>query len=480
MKFTKIICTAGPSTSRYSTLLKIAKKGMDVVRINMSHGSHDVHLQIIQSTRKVSEKLVKYIGIIMDLQGPKIRIGNLAGERVILREGERLTLTSRQVSGNTQEISIDYPLLPREVRTGERILVDDGNIELKVVGTDTDNIYCRIINGGELKSHKGVNLPHTRITASSITSKDMQDLEFGIEQGVDFFALSFVREAREVEELKQMIQNRGANIPVIAKIEKPEAIKNIDHIIRAADGIMVARGDLGAETSPQDVPIFQKMIIKKCNQEGKPVITATQMLESMMEHPRPTRAEANDVANAIFDGTDAVMLSGETAVGKYPLQAVQVMADIANRTEKEVLKASAGKAAAWQECPDTGSDAESVCYAACKMTSTMKAKLIVAFTLSGRTAFLASRFRPSVPIIAMSPDVQVLRTLSLYWGVHAVYVDRVDTAEKLLSMAEKILTGKKLCREGDVVIVVGGVPVLAGEPANMLKVHRVSLEEENI
>lgn len=479
MKFTKIICTVGPKSYDESILSDMACAGMDIVRINMAHGSYDFHSKTIEVTREVSDKLGRYIGIILDLQGPKIRTGKTKKETITLNKGDKITLTTEDLIGDWQILSVNYKKLPEEVKTGDRILLDDGNIELKVTEVKGINILCKIVNGGTISSFRGVNLPRVRISLPSLTEKDEEDLNFGLKMGIDYLALSFVRSPEDILYLKEKLKNRGKNIPVIAKIEKPEAIKKIDKIIKLSDGVMVARGDLGAETSSQEVPILQKMIIKKCNQTGKPVITATQMMESMIHKPRPTRAEAADVANAIFDGTDAVMLSGETAVGEYPVKAVKVMADIAERTEKEIGKGDSSVARYYSH-NEKGDIADAVSYSAYSITDPLRPRYIVGFTLSGKTASLLSKYRPSVPVIAMSPDVGVLRRLSLYRGVHGVFIDRIKTMEELIGRAERILLDKKLCKVGDIVVIVGGVPVTSSVGTNMIKVHRIELGDMNI
>jgi len=481
MKSTKIVCTVGPASHTKRIIEEMACAGMNLVRMNFSHGSYSFHRRTIQISRDVSRRLERHLGILLDLQGPKIRTGKLVKEKIQLKRGSEVTLTTRDVEGDWNIMSVNYDRLPEEVKEGERILLDDGNIELRVVGIDQDSVRCRIINGGVIRSYRGINLPESAISVQSVTQKDIADLSFGLENGVDFFALSFVRKAEDIQYLRMLMQERGTVLPIIAKIEKPEAIQNIDAIINEADGIMVARGDLGAETSPQDVPIHQKMIIRKCNRAGKPVITATQMLESMIEHPRPTRAEAADVANAIFDGTDAVMLSGETAMGAYPVRAVKTMADIARRAEEEINRRKEdGFSEQPQEIPEPDDTADCVSYSATRLTGLMHPKYIISFTLSGKTAAFVSKYRPSVPIIAMSPNEQVLRRLSIYSGVYGVYIDHVSSTEQLLDRAEKIVVQRGYCREGDSVLFIGGVPVLAGEPANMLKVHRVMLGQKNI
>jgi len=479
MKSTKIVCTIGPKCHDEAILMKMAKAGMNIVRMNFSHGSYDFHLKTIELTRRISDRLGMHIGILIDLQGPKIRTGPLKKESVILHKGDTITLTTEEIPGDWEILSVNYSPLPQEARKGERIFLDDGNIELKVIGVEAQRVICKIINGGIIRSYRGINLPDTQISTPSLTEKDLEDLEFGLEHGIDYVALSFVRRPEDVNDLRMKIEKKGQWVPVIAKIEKPEAIRNLDKIIRVSDGIMVARGDLGAETTPQDVPILQKLIIEKCNTVGKPVITATQMLESMISRPRPTRAEASDVSNAIFDGTDAIMLSGETAMGDYPVQAVKVMARIAEKTEFEMRK-KRFVLRARREYVSIDSVADSICFSARRIIEQLNPRYVVSFTLSGKTASLMSKHRPSVPIIAMSPSDTVLRRLSLFWGVHPVKIPEVENTDELIGSAERILVEKKLCKEEDMVIIVGGVPVLAGEPTNMLKVHYVNISRRNI
>jgi len=486
MKSTKIICTIGPSSQDRKVLARMIENGMDVARMNMSHGDYEFHRKTIKLVRELSEEYNRHIGVLIDLQGPKIRTGKLKKETVVLNEGDTLTLTIDDVPGDWNILSVNYRGLVTEAEPGDRILLDDGNIELKVLEVREREVVCRIINGGIIRSYRGVNLPDTSLSIPSITEKDMRDLEFGITEGVDFVALSFVRKAQDVERLKELINGKGSDTPVITKIEKPEAVKNIDEIIMVTDGIMVARGDLGAETSPQEVPILQKMIIEKCNIAGKPVITATQMLESMIHHPRPTRAEASDVANAIFDGTDAVMLSGETAMGAYPVVTVKVMSEIIQRAEAEIkrngndiLHRKVDRILAQLKC-STDIVPESICYSAMKITEIVPISYIVGFTLSGRTAHFLSKYRPPVPIIALSPNKRVLHRLSVYWGVRSEYIKEVSSTEELLNEAESILVNRGICKEGERVLLVSGVPVTTKEPTNMLKIHPVHIGIKNI
>jgi len=479
MKSTKIVCTIGPKSQKKGILTKMIRAGMNVARLNMSHGDYDFHKKSIDLIREVSNELNAHIAIIVDLQGPKIRTGRLLKETVILKKGSMITLTTDEIVGDWNRLSVNYKELPNEATKGERIYLDDGNIELKVIDIQGNDILCRVMEGGVIRSYRGINLPDTRIKTPSLTEKDLEDLEFGLDQGVDYIALSFVRKADDIYNLRDRIARRNFDIPIVAKIEKPEAVKNIDSIIEATDSIMVARGDLGAETSPQDVPILQKKIIAKCNSARKPVITATQMLESMISHPRPTRAEASDVANAIFDGTDAVMLSGETALGDFPVEAVRVMTSIAKKVE-EVQKKNKIYPEDFETVKNRNDVALGVSFTACQLSALVKSRYIIGFTLSGKTALNISTYRPPVPILGMSPNKEILRRMNLYWGVYGVKIDRVSSTEELFDKAERVLINHKYCKEDDTVIFVGGVPVMSNEPTNMVKVHRVKIGRRNI
>lgn len=472
MKATKIVCTIGPSSQNEEVLLKMVEAGMNIARLNMSHGSYEFHQKTIRNVRSVSKKTGKHIGILLDLQGPKIRTGKQIKETIELKKGELLKLTTEDITGNWEMLSINYKQLPDEAKPGEKILLDDGNIELKVLEIEDRIIICRILNGGTIRSFRGINLPDTAISTPSLTEKDIQDLSFGLAEDVDFAALSFVRKAEDITDLKNRIKKEGKDVFVIAKIEKPEAIENIDAIIAATDGIMVARGDLGAETSPQEVPVLQKSIIRQCNYANKPVITATQMLESMISKPRPTRAEANDVANAIFDGTDAVMLSGETAMGEYPVEAVTIMANIAQRTEHEVNnKSLADEIYSNKKGSETTADA--VCYAGCELCRSLQTSYIAGFSLSGATIQKISGYRPPKPILGMSPSEKILQRMSLFWGVQAVKIDQVESTDALLKHTNGILTKTGLCTPGDTIITISGSPLHRGVSTNMIKVHTV-------
>ncbi|MCK5201365.1 MAG: pyruvate kinase [Spirochaetales bacterium] len=473
MKSTKIVCTIGPASQDEKIMQKLAEAGMDIARLNMSHGSCDFHKTTIDNIRKVSETTGKFIGILLDLQGPKIRTGKQSKEVIELKKGASLKLTTEDIIGDWEMLSINYNPLPEEAKPGEKILLDDGNIELTIKNIENRIITCEVRNGGMIRSFRGINLPDTPLSTPALTGKDLEDLDFGIKNNVDFIALSFVRQAEDIIGLRKKIEAKGKNIFIISKIEKPEAITNIDHIIEESDGIMVARGDLGAETSAQDVPILQKQIIRKCNVAHKPVITATQMMESMISKPKPTRAEANDVANAIFDGTDAVMLSGETAMGEYPVETVTVMTSIAERTEKEINYNELTEKL-YNLSGDPGDTGDAVCYSACTLCNTINPEYMVGFSKSGRTIESLSKYRPSKPILGMSPDESVLRRLTIFRGVYGIKIEMADSSDELFDHADKILRSKGFCSPEEKVVAVSSMPLTGQNRTNMIKIHTVT------
>jgi len=464
-KRTKIIATIGPASSSPSVIAKLIHAGMDAARLNFSHGNWDDHTKRVGLIRGEAEKAGKQIAIIQDLQGPKLRVGILKNDAVTLRRGEEVTLTTRKVLGTNRIISITYPRLTKDLKPGDRVLLDDGRLELRVTGKTADSLYSKVVNGGLLRSHKGVNLPGAALLLPSISRKDKEDLRFGIARGVDYIALSFVRKAADIEAVRLFLKAHRADIPIIAKIEKLEAVQNLDEIITAADGIMVARGDLGVEMSPEQVPLLQKRIIEACNSAEKPVITATQMLESMIENPQPTRAEASDVANAILDGTDCVMLSGETAMGKYPVQSVEVMSRIAIQAETSVLPRQPNSKL-------SGTD-ESVAHASCRAAEEQKARAIVTFTQSGSTALLVSKHRPPVDIIAPTPFDMIARKISLYWGVTPIILKTKRTTDSMIASVERAMLFRRLVKLRDLIVITAGVPIGVAGSTNMMKIHRV-------
>ena len=464
-KRTKIIATIGPASNSPAIIAKLIRAGMDAARMNFSHGDWDDHTKRIRLIRQEAEKAGKQIAIIQDLQGPKLRVGIMDNDAVMLKRGDTLTVTLRKVTGTNRIISMTYPRLTKDLKTGDAILLDDGRLEFAVMKKSVAGLVCKVVRGGILKSHKGVNLPGAKLTLPSLSYKDKADLRFGIAQGVDYIALSFVRTAADISSTRLFLKAHGADIPIIAKIEKAEAVLNLDEIIEAADGIMVARGDLGVEMSPEQVPLLQKKIIAACNRAEKPVITATQMLESMIENPQPTRAEASDIANAILDGTDCVMLSGETAMGKYPVQSVEVMARFALQAETSLSP--------WPPDVHISGPDESVAHAACRAAEEQHAEAIVTFTQSGSTALRVSKHRPRMSIIAPTPFDHVARKMSLYWGVAPILLKAKRTTDDMIASVERAMLYRKLARRHDLIVITAGVPIGVAGSTNMMKIHRV-------
>lgn len=455
MKKTKIICTMGPNTNDRELIKSLALVGMDVARFNFSHGDHEEQAGRFALVKSVREELNIPIATLLDTKGPEIRTGDLKDDKkVTLKENQKFTLTTRDVLGDETIGRITYTGLPQDVSKGNTILIDDGLIELRVNNViDGTDIECTVVNGGELGSRKGVNVPNVSIRLPGITDKDKDDILFGIEQGFDFIAASFVRNAACIQEIKQLLWEHGSDIPVIAKIENAEGIENLDEIIKVADGIMVARGDMGVEIPAEDVPHYQKEIIKKCNATYKPVITATQMLDSMIRNPRPTRAEVTDVANAIYDGTDVVMLSGETANGKYPLEALKMMAKIAERTEKDIKD----RASDISKVHSKRSISSAVCNATVQTADNLNAKAIVCPTISGFTARLTSKLKPNAEIIGCSPYDNVLRKMQIYWGVRPLKTATETSTDKIIEHALVVSEQAGFVEEGDTVIVSAGI-----------------------
>lgn len=441
---------------------------MDVARLNFSHGTQADHARNISHVRRASGKFEKPIAILADLQGPKIRTGTLEGGRPIrLRFGQKLTITTRQVAGNCEGISTTFRALPQSVRKGDAILLSDGEIALRVLAVRGRDVVCQVENGGDLGEHKGINLPGIRLKIPSLTPKDRDDLQFALEHGADYVALSFVRTARDVKAAKEAIARAGKNTPVIAKLEKPEAIENLDEILAAADGVMVARGDLGVEMSPEKVPVVQKEIISRARNALIPVITATQMLDSMQKNPRPTRAEASDVANAIFDGSDALMLSGETAAGMYPIESVEMMDRII--CEAEAAVEAPQRPARPEELHIGEAIAEAICHAA----EEMHMRVVAVFTETGLSARLVSKYRPRAPIVAFSPNAETRRRMSLLWGVFPRRISRIHNIDELARIAEERLHEENLSRRGDVVGIIAGTPLGARGTTNLMRLIRV-------
>ena len=472
----KIVATIGPASRSYEMIRDIIKAGASVIRLNFSHGDHEEHQRTVDWARQVSDEMDTPVAIFQDLQGPKIRVGKLEEDSFEIKTGETLKITTKPCIGNREMISIDYPYLHDEVEAGTRVLIDDGLIELKVVSVKGKVITTEAVDGGTVKPRKGVNLPNVALKhLSSYTKKDEADLKFAFDNELDFIALSFVRSAKDVVALKKfMYKNFGREIPIISKIEKPEAVEDIDQIIEETSAIMVARGDLGVETSSEEVPVIQKTIIRKCNLAGLPVITATQMLESMISNPRPTRAEAGDVANAILDGTSAVMLSGETAAGDFPLRAVETMKKIISHTESSlvyhriVIDQRINREDI--EISRKKSTTEAVGVATRELAMEIRAAYIACFTHSGGSARLISKFRPGVPIVAFSPIKQTAQQLALSWGVTPIIIPHLGSLDELLEIAPNYLLTIGLIKKGDTIVITAGVPVGSPGRTNMIKV----------
>ena len=468
MRKTKIICTIGPSCANEEMLTRMIISGMNVARLNFSHGTHESHADMIRMIRNAALRTNRPVAILQDLQGPRIRVGKIEPpEGIDLKNGETLVLTTTEIVGRDRRVSVSYPHLAEEVKKGDYILLADGLIELQVVDTTETDISCNVITGGRLTSHKGINLPSGTIRAPSLTDKDQVDLLFGLSQGVDYVALSFVRNAHDIETVKAIIAGENCNTPVIAKIEKHEALSHIDEIIEISDGIMVARGDLGVEIPLENVPGTQKMLVAKGNRSGKPVIIATQMLRSMVDSPRPTRAEATDVSNAVLDGTDALMLSEETAMGSFPDLATDYMARIAKQAELNYPYEKS-----FLEILETRVS-ESVAHAACILANHIKASVIIATTKSGYTATQVSRFRPESRIVALSPDETTVRRLSLYWGCIPAHVEYTDDTDEMFERATRFVLEAGYAKEGDLVVLTAGHPLWETGSTNMITVRRV-------
>ncbi len=476
MRRAKIVCTLGPASTSQEMLEKLLDAGMDVARLNFSHGTHADHQAVLDRLRAASLKVRKAVGVLGDLQGPKIRTGKLEKGAVELIEGKEISITTDESVLGTQElVSTTYPHLASDVNVGDRILLDDGLLELKVLATDKKSlIRTEIIHGGTLKNNKGINLPGVALKADALTAKDREDLIFGLKAGVDMVALSFVRTPEDIDMCRQAMVEAGRVVPIIAKLEKPEAIARLDAILEKTDGVMVARGDLGVEIPPEEVPAIQKDIIRRANQRGLPVIVATQMLNSMIEHPRPTRAEASDVANAVMDNTDAVMLSGETASGDYPVESVQMMSRIVEAAES-AMRQSFPRIGTGEPIKIPSDFPDVTCGVACRAAREAGASIIVAFTLTGNTARLVSRYRPSVPIIAFSPNQEVRRRLSLLWGVMPRVLEPVQETEEMVRRVEEELLARGLARRGERIVIVFGAPVGQAGKINSLRLHTISM-----
>ena len=477
MRSTKIICTMGPNTDKKTVMKSLVKNGMNVARFNFSHGDHEEQRERMNLLKNVREELDRPVAILLDTKGPEIRTGLLeGGKKVTLKEGSEFILYTEEMTGNETGCCVTYPGLAKDVKPGDRILIDDGLIELKVKQIKSGNIVCHVENGGELGERKGVNVPNVKVKLPAVTEKDIDDILFGIQQDIDFIAASFIRSAKGVKEIRKILkENHAEHISIIAKIENAEGVENIDEIIETSDGIMVARGDLGVEIPAQEVPHIQKMIIKKCNERYVPVITATQMLDSMIRNPRPTRAEVADVANAIYDGTDAVMLSGETAAGKYPIEALKMMNEIAENTEQYV---DYEKYIHHRTMYEQSKISSAIGIASVRTARNIGAACIVTPTMSGKTARLISNFRPSMPIYAVTPNEMVQHKMQLYWGIIPLKGYIKDTTENIIVNAMETIKRKRLVRKGQTVVITAGDPATnntkaEGRVTNMLHVLEV-------
>lgn len=464
---TKIVATVGPASSSYENLMQLAQAGVNVFRLNFSHGSHDDHLKVINRINYLNEKYGWHIGILCDLQGPKLRVGKMEGEGLPIAEGDILTFTNKEVVGTKESIYMSYKKFPKDVTVGERVLVDDGKIVLEVVDTNgRDQVRLKVLFGGVLKSNKGVNLPQTDISLPSLTKKDLKDLKFILQQNIHWIALSFVRRPKDIHDLRKHIEEAGHSAKIIAKIEKPEAIEKLNGIIKASNAVMVARGDLGIEVPMERLPLIQKDIIKRCIQRARPVIVATQMMDSMITNPSPTRAEITDVANAVLDGADAVMLSGETSVGKHPVKVVEAMNKIIEEAEQHY-------ALSYRPVPSDKSRtflSDAICFNACKTAEEVNAAALIGMTSSGYTAFKLSSYRPRNEIYIFSDQLNMLATLNLVWGVRCLYYDKFASTDETITDVQGILHEHGYLQSGDIVVNTGSMPLHRRHRTNMLKV----------
>ncbi len=469
LRKTKIVCTIGPASESSQVLKSLMKAGMDVARLNFSHGTHEEHLRKIKEIRKLSDRLKRPVTILQDLSGPKIRVGKVKEGGIDLKWGEKFILTNRRILGDEKGVSVTYPSLPMEVKLGDTLLLADGAIELQVLKSNGQDIECRVIVGGTLTSNKGINFPTGTIRVSPFTKKDREDLLFGIRNGVDMVSLSYVKDAGDIEGVKRFLKKNSALLPVIAKIERKEALEKIDEILLSSDGIMVARGDLGVETPIEKVPNVQKMLIRKANVLGKPVITATQMLRSMVDQNRPTRAEATDVVNAIYDGTDAVMLSEETAIGRFPVETVQMMVKIACAAEEQFPFDQFLS----REIAEAAGLPQAISYAASFLSEKVKAVAIVVPTESGSTARWVSRLRPRQPIIALSRHLSTVRSLNLCWGVYPILVSDWKDTDDMLERSKRMPEALGMASPGERIVIIAGVPISIPGTTNLIKVEIV-------
>ena len=467
---TKIVCTMGPATSSAAVIERLIRAGMNVARLNLAHGTHREHTHYVRTIRKISQRLGIDVAILLDLPGPKYRTGKIKDGQAVLENGAHVVLTSRDVEGSAALVPVDLPGLSQNIKIGDTVLIDDGAIQLKVLGKADSEIRCRVTVGGMLTEGRGLVVPGMTTSGPFISDIFRQHITFAVRKKPDYLALSFVCSAGDVDETRAILRDNGADIPLIAKIERGEAVKNFNSILTTSDGIMVARGDLGVDIPLEKVPLIQKELIQKCNRVGKPVITATQMLESMVNSARPTRAEVADVANAIYDGTDATMLSGETSIGKYPLQAVKTMARIARETEKKLpYEQMLVERGTWLEQVTD----ELISYSACHSAYRLGAVAIVAFTQSGSTAGRVSKYRPRVPVLALTSTPAVSGRLLLRWGVYPFEIDALSSVDELFKAGARLVTDLNLAKSGDLIVITGGVPIGVAGSTNLLKVEKI-------
>ena len=472
---TKIVCTLGPAVDDENILRQMILEGMNIARFNMSHGSHEEHGERLAMLKRLREDLNMPVAALLDTKGPEIRLGDFEQKQVVLKQGQLFTLTTNEILGNKESAYITYSGLPYDVTPGNRILIDDGLVEMEVESVVGEEIRCLVKNTGVISARKGVNVPGAALSLPFINEKDYNDLRFAVEQGFDFVAASFTRTYEDMRELKHILKELGGEkIKVIAKIENSQGVENLDEILSIADGVMVARGDMGVEIPLEEVPVIQKEIIKKVYGVGKQVITATQMLDSMMQYPRPTRAEANDVANAVYDGTSAIMLSGETASGKYPLECVRTMVRIAGRTEQDI---DYRKRFLQNKLPTLGSITNAISKATVNAAMELDAKAIVTVTESGRTAYMISRYRPFCPVIACTSKEQTYRQLSLSWGIIPLLIEEKEALDELFEEAIKAVEKASYASEGDVIVLTAGVPIGTSGTTNLLKVHCIESQD---
>jgi pyruvate kinase len=468
MRKTKIVCTIGPASADIDILRKLITAGMDVARLNLSHGTWEERMEHIRKIRQLARELNRVVALLLDTRGPEVRIKTFSKGSVYLKQGDLFTLTAEEVEGNEVQVSVTYANLPGEVAVGNHVLLDDGLIAMKVVRVEGADIVCEVVTGGELSNRKGINIPGVSLNLPTLSESDLEDIRFGARQGIDFIAASFVRKPEDIIAIKEVLEEQKSDARIFAKIENEEGVNNLESILQFADGVMVARGDLGVEIPPEDVPLVQKYLIERCNQAGKPVITATQMLDSMIRNPRPTRAEASDVANAILDGTDAIMLSGETAAGKYPVKAVETMARIALRTE-EALDFETILEEFPSMMEQTVTDA--ISFSTCHTAQLLNVAAIVTPTQSGHTARMISKFRPRAPILAVTPNEKVANQLAMTWGVYPLLAPPVSTTDEMFGVTVEACLNTGYVKKGEMIVITAGIPVGVAGTTNLLRVH---------